>query len=76
MSEFLLIAPEGWTQLDWQHITNNVPNMTYSQVMDKLNGGGLADIDTALKEAGVIAQDVTIVEAKLIDDTHFLVRLG
>lgn len=74
MSEFLLVVPQGWTQLDWQYITSNVPNMSYGYVIDKLNGGGLGDIDAALKEAGVITQ--TIVEAKLIDDTYFLVRLG
>ena len=31
MSQFLLVIPEGWTQLDWQYITNNVPNMSGRQ---------------------------------------------
>lgn len=42
---FLLIIPEGWTQLDWQYITNNLPNMGYAQVMDYVNTGYIANID-------------------------------
>lgn len=76
MSEFLLVIPEGWTQLDWQYITNNLPNMGYLQAMDKINNGGIADIDAALKEYGVLPPEVTVVAVKLIDDTYFLVQLG
>lgn len=72
MSEFLLVIPEGWTQLDWQYITNNVGAMGYGDVVN----GVTSDIEAKLKDAGVIAADASLVEFKLIDDTYFMVRLG
>ena len=72
MSDFLLVIPQGWTQLDWQHITNNVAGMSMNEVMT----GTVPDIEERLKGAGVIAADAALAEFKLIDDTYFLVRLG
>lgn len=72
MSDFLLVVPSGWTQLDWQFITNNVPQMSMADVM----GGTVPDIEERLKGAGVLAADAALAEFKLIDDTYFLVRLG
>jgi hypothetical protein len=72
MGDFLLVVPSGWTQLDWQFITNNVPQMSMNEVM----GGTVLDIEERLKSAGVLAADAALAEFKLIDDTYFLVRLG
>lgn len=72
MGEFLLIIPSGWTQLDWQYITNNVANMGYQNVVN----GSTSDIETSLKNAGIIAIESSLIEFKLIDDTYFLVRIG
>lgn len=72
MSEFLLIVPEGWTQLDWTYITSNVPNMSYIDVTN----GITSDIEERLKGAGIIPAESSLIEFKLIDDTYFIVRLG
>jgi hypothetical protein len=76
MSQFLLVIPEGWTQLDWQHITNNVPNMSGPAVASMIQSGVLSDIEAGLKEAGIIPPKASLVDAKLIDDTYFMVKLG
>jgi hypothetical protein len=76
MSEFLLVVPEGWSQLDWQVITNSVPGMDYGGTMNMINSNNYADMNDKLKEAGIIPADYSIAEARLIDDTYFLVRLG
>lgn len=72
MSDFLLIVPAGWTQLDWQYITSNIPNMSYGEVIN----GITSDIENNLKAAGIVAQEASLIEFKLIDDAYFLVRLG
>ena len=72
MSEFTLIIPSGWTQLDWQYLSSNFGNLSYPAVMN----GVLSDIEFALKEAEAITQAQSLLEFKLIDDTYFLVRLG
>lgn len=76
MSEFLLVIPEGWTQLDWQYITNNVPGMSGPEVAGHIAAGNKLAIDDALKAGGIIPQEAFLIDAKLIDDTYFLVRLG
>jgi len=72
MSEFLLVIPEGWTQLDWEYIANNVSGMGYQNVVN----GAASDIEELLKTNGIIPVESSLVEFKLIDDTYFLVRLG
>lgn len=76
MSEFLLVIPPGWTQLDWEFIANNLTDMSAANVTEYINAGMLGYIETPLKEAGLIPAESTLVEAKLIDDTFFMVRLG
>lgn len=76
MSEFLLVIPEGWTQLDWQYITNNLSGMTHQQVTEWCNNSIYMDMESILKDNGVIPVDKSITGAKLIDDTYFLVLLG
>jgi hypothetical protein len=72
MSDFIVIVPPGWTQLDWEYISNNVPNMSAQDV----NNGVVSDIETWLKEGGQIPADSSLVDFKLIDDAYFLVKLG
>lgn len=76
MSEFLLVIPEGWTQLDWQFITNNIADMGQGNVLNWLNSNEFSYIEAGLKEHGIIAPDATLVGVKLIDDTYFLIKLG
>lgn len=76
MSSFLLVIPPGWTQLDWEFIANNLTDMSASNVAEYINAGMLGYIEGPLKQAGLIPAESTLVEAKLIDDTFFMVRLG
>ena len=72
MSEFLVIVPPGWTQLDWEYVANNVPNMSSQAV----NNGVVSDIEMWLKDAGQIPAESSLVDFKLIDNTYFLIKLG
>ena len=76
MSEFLLIVPEGWTQLDWAYLSNNVSGLNHPQVMDWVATGYMLDLEIILKEQDVIPDEASLISAKLIDDTYFLVKLG
>jgi hypothetical protein len=72
MSDFLLVIPAGWTQLDWEYISNNVANMSSQAV----NTGVISDIEAWLKDGGQIPAESSLVDFKLIDNTYFLVKLG
>lgn len=76
MGEFLFIIPEGWIQLDWQHITNNLPNMGGPYVTSLLQSGMLMDIEATLKEGGVIPAESSLIDAKLFNDEVFIIKLG
>lgn len=73
---FLLVIPPGWVRLDWEFISNNIPSMSSSNVIDYINTGAISNIEVALKEHLVIPNEASITEAKLIDDTYFMVKLG
>jgi hypothetical protein len=72
MSEFLLVIPEGWIQLDWEYITNNIQGMS----ADNVNGVPVSVVEENLKLGGIIAPESSLVEFKLIDNTYFIIRLG
>jgi len=76
MSEFLFIIPDGWTKLDWQYITSNLPGMAGPNVASLLQSGAISDIEASLKDGGAIPMDASLVEAKLFNDEVFIVRLG
>lgn len=75
MSDFIVVIPECWTELDWQTITNST-SLGYSYTMDLIGSQSWSVIDEILKAAGVLQPDQNVQEAKLIDDAFFLVRLG
>lgn len=76
MSDLMLIVPPGWTQLDWEFITNNVADFSKPNVEAWLSSGQLSYIEEGLKASAQIPADATVVAAKLIDDTYFLLQLG
>ena len=76
MSEFLLIVPSGWTSLDWSYLSNNVADLTMTSVLNCIQSNNYSLIEDALKGCGAIPVESSLIEAKLIDDTYFLVRLG
>ncbi len=75
METLLLVIPPGWLQLDWEYITSNT-ELSAPNVSSYINAGMLEYIEQPLKAVGIIPADQTLVEAKLLDDTYFIVRLG
>lgn len=75
MSEFLLIVPPGWDQLDWGHVSTNVPGMDAENVKALISAGQFGSIGLMLGQAQLIPTGVVVAEAKLLDDSVFLVRL-
>ena len=74
MSEFMLIAPEGWTPLDYEFIVNNVFDQN---TMENLQlQGQLYEIDNALMVHGLIPDGLSIQEIKFIDNAYMWVRFG
>ncbi len=76
MGNFLLVIPEGWTQLDWQNVSTNVDGINSGSVPEWINANYYVDMEEKLKAAGFIPADKSLIEAKLIDDSYFMVRLG
>lgn len=75
MSEFVMIAPQGWEALDYDRV-QNVLNVSMNSLKDWINSNYFGDIEPVLKEDGMIHMDNTIVEMKIIDDAQLWVRLG
>lgn len=72
MSEFLVIIPPGWTQLDWEYVSNNVASISAQSVIN----GVISDIEQWLKDGNQIPLEKSLLDYKLIDDAYFLVKLG
>lgn len=75
MENLLLIIPPGWLQLDWEYITSNT-ELSLPNVISYINSGTLEYIEQPLKAIGLVQPEQTLVEAKILDDTYFIVRLG
>lgn len=75
METLLLVVPPEWLQLDWEYITSNT-DLSTTNVTSYISAGMLDYIEQPLKSVGLIPSDKTLVEAKLLDDTYFIVRLG
>ena len=74
MSEFMLIAPEGWTQMDYEFITNNILDQ---HTMENLMLQGQSyEIDNALAAYGLLPVGQAIQEIKFIDNAFMWVRFG
>ena len=74
MSEFMLIAPDGGTQLDYEVIVNTVFDQN---TMENLQlQGQLYEIDNAFKPYGLIPEGLAIQEIKFIDNAFMWVRFG
>jgi hypothetical protein len=75
MSNFLFIVPQGWTQLDWDTVTQSTW-LTAHAVLNAANSGYLIDVENELKEKGHIPPLAILVEMKVFDDSYFVVRLA
>jgi hypothetical protein len=72
MSDFLIVIPAGWTQLDWEYLSNNVHGID----VNAATSGPISDMETLLKDSGSIPIEASLLEFKLLDNTYFMVRLG
>lgn len=72
MSEFLFIAPEGWTQLDYEELVNSGDLTPY--IKDILHN--TYEVTELLVQAGAISPEQYVNEAKVIDDKYLWVLLG
>lgn len=75
MSDFLLVIPEGWTQLNWETAFNH-PLMSPPAVEEWIQSTQYDYLTQLLVESGSLTEGQTVVQAKLIDNAYFLVRLG
>ena len=55
---------------------NNINVFEGPAVASMIQSSVLSDIEAGLKEAGIIPPEASLVDAKLIDDTYFMVKLG
>jgi hypothetical protein len=75
MSDFILIIPAGWVQLDWEYISNNLTGFNAESVQ-YWAGVDMNLVTQPLRDAGLIPVDKTVMELKIMDNTYFLVNLG
>lgn len=74
MSDFMMIAPDDWTSLDYEFIVNNVFDQN---TMENLQlQGQLFEVDNALRPHGLIPDGLSIQEIKFIDNAFMWVRFG
>lgn len=72
MSEFLVIIPAGWVQLDWEYLSNNVPGMD----IPAATTGAVSTMEEMLKSSGQIPQEASLLEYRLLDNSYFLIKIG
>lgn len=74
MSEFMMIAPDGWTEMDYEFITNNIVDQTTMEGL--MLQGQLFEIDNMLAQHGLLPDGQAVQEIKFIDNTYMWVRFG
>lgn len=75
MGQLLVVVPEDWLEIDWAYTTGNT-ELTATSLQYFMSSGQSAYVDEILKNAGLIPLNTTLVEAKVLDDAFFMVRLG
>ena len=75
MSEFILIVPEGWTQLDWD-LCQTHAELTATAITNWAATNQLSYIEQFTREIGAIPANAMVEAAKMIDDSILLVRLA
>ena len=78
MGDFLLVAPDEWTQIDYTLLENTEPGFSQSDVLRLSLAEALADeyFGIPLRALDMIPQDKVVLQAKLIENAYFYVRLG
>jgi hypothetical protein len=75
MSEFLLIVPEGWTQIDFDAVYSMHGDFSEANVDNWCATTQWSYIEAILKEVGALPESAIVVEARRFQN-YMLVRLG
>lgn len=75
MSEFMLIIPEGWAQIDFDAVYSMHADFSESNVDNWCATTQWNYIEVILKEVGALPESATVVEARRFQN-YMLVRLG
>lgn len=75
MSEFMVIAPQDWMQVDFDYLMNNT-SLDINTTKNLILQGLLYEIESVLKNEGMMDANFTLVEAKVIDDTQLWIKIG
>lgn len=70
----MMIAPDGWTEMNYEFITNNIVDQTTMEGL--MLQGQLFEIDNMLAQHGLLPDDKAVQEIKFIDNTYMWVRFG
>lgn len=75
MSDFIVIAPDGWIQIDFDGVYAVNPDFNTVNVDNWINTSQLSYIEEILKSVGVIGQSATVIAARRIEP-YFAIQLG
>lgn len=76
MSDFLIVIPAGWLQMDWAAISAANPDMNVTNVTNWIETEQFSYIADALKAQELIPADAVVIGARLFDGAYFAVLLG
>ena len=72
MEEFMIIAPDGWTEFDYEKLVND--GLINPEIKDIVNNSQM--VTDALTTSGVLVNGEFVNEAKIIDDKYMWLKLG
>ena len=72
---FMVIAPSDWVQVDFEYLMNNT-SLNVDTTKNLILQGLLYEIEAVLKNESMIDVNLTLVEAKVIDDAQLWIKLG
>lgn len=75
MSDFLLVVPECWVQIDLDYACSQIPDLNMGNVDNWISTSQFNYIEVPLKQLGLIPENKTVVSAKRFED-YFAVLLG
>lgn len=75
MSDFLLVVPEGWVQIDLDYVCSQIPDLNMGNVDNWISTSQFNYIEIPLKQLRLIPEDKTVISAKRFED-YFAVLLG
>ena len=75
MSNFVLVVPEGWTQLDLD-VCIQAPGVTLLAIQTYIASLALDTLAIELINGGILPAGSIILEAQVFNGETFLVRLG